>query len=750
MRTPIHRRIRLNVFARLMLSHLTVTLISLLAIIPISNVTLTSVRDRQVMEAYVQLEGSLAQLAHEFESATTLMTLLSRDQGILRTALYRTIEPNQYYHIASSRNLLRFSTLNWNYLNNCYVLFARNEVVLSAERVWFTYDAFYGRWLHCEGMDLEAWRAQVNADMRAGVRRATGNSGVYSFMRTGFDGAPREAILYSLPFVNTSGAGMMVFVVDVSDILDALGVEDADFLYVRDAAGTPIANVRAPEEVLSGNAIDTLNVQGTAYTVMTASDAASGLTWVLGRPTARIQDPSARVYTLLAGYATLVLALGMVLSTAFAHREYSPVKRLNAAVRSLSSNGGEPQRNEYEYLLKSFLHMHQKNIHFMRTLDDQVRALRRQSLEALLHRRHAGHDELKRLSEAVPLPERYRLAIVQINRSADAEDKGAVDHGVLLSSLTDQADHALDAPVLTHVASGGRLVLIFPDAGARRQVECAHQEMRRVLGMFKDAGEADLFIAVSGPHTGAGELNPAFVEALNIVTYRFSLETAAAFMEDIEESARAPMLTESSANKLRACIAQDDERGAATLIESLFRSHYLKNDEFSQLYYGIRGVLLSARARFGDCPVEIPYGSVELPRDAQIAALIKSCRALCAYCRDRKSSRNAELRDAIVAWLKDHYTDMDTYGKSVAIQFGISEKYLYTFFREQVGIGFATYLENLRIGHAEALLRDTKLPVQEIARLSGFNSSNTFYKAFLRVNGVSPTKHRALDRGREA
>ncbi|HML45278.1 MAG TPA: helix-turn-helix transcriptional regulator [Clostridia bacterium] len=191
-------------------------------------------------------------------------------------------------------------------------------------------------------------------------------------------------------------------------------------------------------------------------------------------------------------------------------------------------------------------------------------------------------------------------------------------------------------------------------------------------------------------------------------------------------------------------------RIAAVLIESLFRSHYLKSDEFSQLYYGIRGVLLSARARFGDCPVEIPYGSVELPRDAQIAALIESCRALCAYCRDRTSSRNAELRDAIVAWLKDHYTDMNTYGKSVAIQFSISEKYLYTFFREQVGIGFAAYLENLRIGHAEVLLQDTKLPIQEIARLSGFNSSNTFYKAFLRVNGVSPTKHRTLDRAREA
>lgn len=42
------------------------------------------------------------------------------------------------------------------------------------------------------------------------------------------------------------------------------------------------------------------------------------------------------------------------------------------------------------------------------------------------------------------------------------------------------------------------------------------------------------------------------------------------------------------------------------------------------------------------------------------------------------------------------------------------------------------------------LLEETNLPVSDIGLQAGYSTSSTFFKAFQRVYGISPSKYRAL------
>ncbi|HYC88931.1 MAG TPA: helix-turn-helix transcriptional regulator [Thermoanaerobaculia bacterium] len=63
-------------------------------------------------------------------------------------------------------------------------------------------------------------------------------------------------------------------------------------------------------------------------------------------------------------------------------------------------------------------------------------------------------------------------------------------------------------------------------------------------------------------------------------------------------------------------------------------------------------------------------------------------------------------------------------------------------FRATVGRGVKEHLESLQIERAKELLRTTRSSTAEIALDAGFGTTRSFYRAFRRRTGVSPTEYR--------
>ncbi len=76
----------------------------------------------------------------------------------------------------------------------------------------------------------------------------------------------------------------------------------------------------------------------------------------------------------------------------------------------------------------------------------------------------------------------------------------------------------------------------------------------------------------------------------------------------------------------------------------------------------------------------------------------------------------------------------------------VSEAHFARAFREAFGVPPHRYLLTRRIEQATALLRDTDLPVIEVAFRTGWQSLGTFGRVFRDISGESPTAFRARSR----
>ena len=72
----------------------------------------------------------------------------------------------------------------------------------------------------------------------------------------------------------------------------------------------------------------------------------------------------------------------------------------------------------------------------------------------------------------------------------------------------------------------------------------------------------------------------------------------------------------------------------------------------------------------------------------------------------------------------------------------VNSTYLSYLFSQEMGIGFAGYLLNLRIAHAKKLLRETELKMWQVAEQSGFNDYHYFSKVFKKSEEMSPAQYR--------
>jgi len=108
------------------------------------------------------------------------------------------------------------------------------------------------------------------------------------------------------------------------------------------------------------------------------------------------------------------------------------------------------------------------------------------------------------------------------------------------------------------------------------------------------------------------------------------------------------------------------------------------------------------------------------------------------------SAQLAERRPIreLQSWIADHL-DEDLRVEALAERAAMSPRNFARFFRREIGLTPAAYVEELRVERARQLLEDGSEPIDGIAARCGFGSPETMRRAFARRVGVSPAQYRA-------
>jgi AraC-like DNA-binding protein len=110
------------------------------------------------------------------------------------------------------------------------------------------------------------------------------------------------------------------------------------------------------------------------------------------------------------------------------------------------------------------------------------------------------------------------------------------------------------------------------------------------------------------------------------------------------------------------------------------------------------------------------------------------------FSRPAEGDRNQRLERA-KSYIDRNYGLPLTLPK-VARQEGFSVSVFTRGFKRLTGLGFAVYLQQLRVEQAKRLLKTTQLPLAQVGQACGFGSTNYFLQVFKRKTGKSPGRFR--------
>ncbi|MDY5956349.1 MAG: helix-turn-helix domain-containing protein [Frisingicoccus sp.] len=96
---------------------------------------------------------------------------------------------------------------------------------------------------------------------------------------------------------------------------------------------------------------------------------------------------------------------------------------------------------------------------------------------------------------------------------------------------------------------------------------------------------------------------------------------------------------------------------------------------------------------------------------------------------------------AITRYLREHL-ESEISLSVLSEEFHMNPQYISQLFKNEIGVGFLTYLTSIRMEKAKSLLLTTSLSVAEIAEETGYNDYRVFTKVFKKTEGITPSQFR--------
>lgn len=111
----------------------------------------------------------------------------------------------------------------------------------------------------------------------------------------------------------------------------------------------------------------------------------------------------------------------------------------------------------------------------------------------------------------------------------------------------------------------------------------------------------------------------------------------------------------------------------------------------------------------------------------------------------KKENKDSQQKDrmivSITKYLQNHL-QKDVSLNVLAQEFHLNAQYISQLFKSEIGVGFLTYLTNIRIEHAKKLLLSTDDAISDISDQCGYNDYRVFTKVFKKKEGITPSQFR--------
>ena len=173
--------------------------------------------------------------------------------------------------------------------------------------------------------------------------------------------------------------------------------------------------------------------------------------------------------------------------------------------------------------------------------------------------------------------------------------------------------------------------------------------------------------------------------------------------------------------------------------------NHIRRDRYNDFHFALHYVdrtLSSLAGEYGldpAPPIDGSLTSLSVLQD-HVAARLRSIT-------DAASQQQQQLAESLSGsvWDKVYelYHDENCCSQMIAEQLGMSPSYLNRQFRAAAGMSVNDAIQHVRIDKVCKLLRQSDLPVEQIARQAGYSNTKYFFVLFKKYTGKTPSQFRS-------
>lgn len=702
----------------------------------------------QTLELILQEVG---RIATNLETNEPLLELGSRPD------ILQAPQISQLVDYVVNTPLIPYSLIN-PYISAYYVAFGKSGTVFVPGMAT-SLSSFYRYVLRFNGLDLAAWEAEfLNQIYRRSylpARLVTTNERSFS----------------AIPYVDSvafrgSRVGVIVIFLDTERLLslfDEIDISKGGAIFVTDETGSLLASrmVRVPRNVHPDAVLAVARSSAAVRfgkSIVMQTTLRNGWTVTAMQSNAYLQKKASYISVTTLIVVALFLLGGVVVAIALALRESKP---LLAVVRELSERLPSKfgSTDVYGLLRSGIVRLISRTNQLKEELEAQRPFTQRLFMDELLGGLLRDDAEVMSLARQVGLSiegKTHAVLVVRLGTMGQMAKSDSLQEVQLHKLVLKRAVHERWPHILVHDVEQDKVAFVFSSASEDEQQ--FYDELAKILDNMEarifDSLSTPLTVAVGGCHHAASNLYRSFRQAIVALNYDVDptrsptwyhevlAEDAVGFWYPPATDQRLMMLArggylEDLANlvtEIRARNFQDRSLPFAmqAIVVSLFRATLIR--VYRETNFHEPG--LDARVEEVTQPSNDDFLS---QYDSVASILTELCERLTTVQRDH----SRQLKDRMVTYLQENYTNTNLSLTSMADHLGLSVQYLSRLCRDYLGENFHVYLERVRMEAVREKLRAApSVQLKEVVAEVGYASLNTFAKAFKRRYGINATEYR--------
>lgn len=415
------------------------------------------------------------------------------------------------------------------------------------------------------------------------------------------------------------------------------------------------------------------------------------------------------------------------------------------------------------YYTKPLITLMDNNEQLSKRVENQLPFLRMSFLEKWLKGNYVTVDEIMAVTKFLKtnyIGNHYCVAVIDyqehIDVLADEVAPSLTETEAKKIIINDLLTEKILMPAYIHSLDYNQLAIIF--VSDCRIVEELEMIIRDTLTqcdqILINANMTNVHYGIGNVYKDMTGVPTALTEAIDSLVYaKTNTQQKFSWFKDItviQDICYYPAELES---RLYNCIRAGDQKQLVEVLRDLFKKNIVDNNLNQQMQeifiYEMCGTLVKLQQRtFGDDTIvnEIINNALrdmkEMPDIRQIQYCKQTFIEICDIYNTKQGDRHTILMERIDTFIQNNFNNPDFGLPDIADEFNISYTYLSEIIKDFKDMSFINYLQHLRMDKAKELLEKTDMQVKEIFTQCGYNSSNSFGKAFKRIHGVTASIYR--------